>query len=59
MVNSEGSLTSEGVGEGVKVKRGWDWRVGAVHMKGKNVRSEDVMRVLRSRVAVEMARVWM
>ena len=64
LVASSGSLQSEGgLGgkgqEGVKVTRGWDWRVGAVHMKGRNVAPGDVMRVLRSQVAVEMAKVWM
>ena len=45
--------------QGLNVSRAWDWRVGAVYMKGKSVKAEDVMRVLRCQVAVEMGRVWM
>lgn len=68
MVNSSGSITSEqngnsdasaGVMGGIQVKRAWDWRIGAVYMKGKSVKPEDVMRVLRCQVAVEMGKVWM
>ncbi|KAG9541540.1 hypothetical protein KCU71_g15690, partial [Aureobasidium melanogenum] len=69
MVNSSGSIASEqngnggdssaGVMEGIQVKRAWDWRVGAVYMKGKSVKPEDVMRVLRCQVAIEMGKVWM
>jgi hypothetical protein len=67
MVNSNGSIASEGqsnvggqdVLQGLNVSRAWDWRVGAVYMKGKSVKAEDVMRVLRCQVAVEMGRVWM
>ncbi|KAG9643189.1 hypothetical protein KCU64_g11861, partial [Aureobasidium melanogenum] len=69
MVNSSGSIASEqngnggdsgaGVMGGIQVKRAWDWRVGAVHMKGKSVKPEDVMRVLRCQVAIEMGKVWM
>ncbi|KAI4842298.1 hypothetical protein E4T44_07390, partial [Aureobasidium sp. EXF-8845] len=68
MVNSSGSIASEqnansdpsaGVMGGVQVKRAWDWRTGAVYMKGKSVKPEDVMRVLRCQVAVEMGKVWM
>ncbi|KAG9688360.1 hypothetical protein KCU95_g9851, partial [Aureobasidium melanogenum] len=69
MVNSSGSIASEQNGNGsdssaggmggIQVKRAWDWRVGAVYMKGKSVKSEDVMRVLRCQVAIEMGKVWM
>ncbi|KAG9837317.1 hypothetical protein KCV05_g11571, partial [Aureobasidium melanogenum] len=69
MVNSSGSIASEqngnggdssaGVMGGIQVKRAWDWRVGAVYMKGKSVKPEDVMRVLRCQVAIEMGKVWM
>ncbi|KAI5263618.1 hypothetical protein E4T47_08969 [Aureobasidium subglaciale] len=68
MVNSSGSIASERSGNsdaggdvmrGVQIKRAWDWRVGAVHMKGKSVKPEDVMRVLRCQVAIEMSKVWM
>lgn len=69
MVKSSGSIASEqngnggdssaGVMGGYQVQRAWDWRVGAVHMKGKAVQPKDVMRVLRCQVAVEMGKVWM
>ncbi|KAG9945304.1 hypothetical protein KCU85_g7288, partial [Aureobasidium melanogenum] len=69
MVNSSGSIASEQNGNGsdssaggmggIQVKRAWDWRVGAVYMKGKSVKPEDVMRVLRCQVAIEMGKVWM
>ncbi|KAH0356527.1 hypothetical protein KCU81_g565, partial [Aureobasidium melanogenum] len=68
MVNSSGSIASEQNGNGsdssaggmggIQVKRAWDWRVGAVYMKGKSVKPEDVMRVLRCQVAIEMGKVW-
>ncbi|KAI5209465.1 hypothetical protein E4T39_00758 [Aureobasidium subglaciale] len=67
MVNSSGSIASEQSGnrdagadvmKGLQIKRTWDWRVGAVHMKGKSVKPEDVMRVLRCQVAIEMSKVW-
>jgi hypothetical protein len=63
MVNSSESLTSENEavtvpGGDLSPKRAWDWRSGAVHMKGKHVKPEDVMRVLRCQVAVEMGKVW-
>ena len=61
MVGSNGSLTTTN-GDGddkIEANRGWDWRAGAVNALGKNVKGEDVLRVLRAQVAKEMAKAWM
>ena len=63
MVNSNGGLQAESgsvvlSASGAEVKRGWDWRKGATAMRGRNVGPEDVLRVLRTQVAKEMAKVW-
>lgn len=65
MVGSNGSLaTTNGdddnnsEGEKIEVKRNWDWRAGAARL-GKNVKGEQVLRVLRAQVARDMATAWM
>lgn len=55
MVDSQGSVRS--VHED-GLKRAWDWRKGIVAVGGKNVRGEEMLRVLRVQVAREMAGVW-
>lgn len=59
MIGSNGSLatTNGDEGEKVEVKRGWDWRAGATRL-GRNVKGEEVLRVLRTQVAKDMAAAW-
>ncbi|GAB7353175.1 hypothetical protein MBLNU459_g3704t2 [Dothideomycetes sp. NU459] len=60
MVGSHGSIvssTGDG-GEKVEIMRGWDWRKGAVHVRGRNVKGEEVLRILRTQIAHEMAQAW-
>lgn len=61
MIGSTGSLdTTNGEGgEKVRISRAWDWRKGAVAVGGKNVRGEEVLRVLRTQVAKEVAKAWL
>lgn len=60
MVGSHGSIESSNGdgGDKVEIRRGWDWRKGAVHMRGRNVKGEEVLRVLRTQIAKEMAMAW-
>ncbi|KAL1296601.1 hypothetical protein AAFC00_000094 [Neodothiora populina] len=58
MIGSDGSLLPDDANSKVEVQRGWDWRAGAAHL-GKSVKGEEMMRVLRTQVAKEMATAWM
>ena len=52
----QGSMGSSGVivPGGEEGKRGWDWRMGV----GREVKGEDVLRILRLGLAKEVARAW-
>lgn len=52
----KGSMGSSGVlvPGGEDGKRGWDWRMGF----GREVKGEDVLRILRLGLAKDVARAW-
>lgn len=60
MVASNGSLaTSTGdEDEKIEIQRGWDWRKGAAHV-GKSVTGQQMLTVLRTQVAKDMATSWL
>lgn len=55
MLNSE--TLKESLGEG-DVDRGWDWRKGLEGIGGRDVGGEDMLKVLRTALAQEVARGW-
>lgn len=62
MIGSNGSLASTSTTNGfeavkVEVKRGWDWRQGALAL-GQNVGAWQVLRVIRVQIAAEIAKAW-
>ena len=62
MLQSTGSTTSgnSGKGKAVQIERGWDWRKGldAVAATGSDVGSKEVLMLLRTALAREVAQRW-
>lgn len=59
IIASQSTVDSGGrVAGKVEVKRAWDWRKGVEAVVGAEVRSEDVLLLLRTALAREVARGW-